>query len=220
VAPLVLQMIRPRSVIDVGCGQGAWLAVFKELGVADIHGLDGDYVDRNKLAIPNDAFFAHDLTRPFHLERSFDLVVSLEVAEHLPADCASSFVASLTGLGPVVLFSAAAPYQGGKQHVNEQWPAYWAKRFQQKGYVPVDCLRRRIWTNPSVDWWYAQNIFLYVEHDYLQDHRVLRREYKTAGPDALALVHPRRYLEWIEWGMCQAKPPVIAERVTCDRNLA
>src|SRR4029077_19644174 len=111
-----------------------------EWGARDILGLDGDYVSREKLAIPAQNFMAMDLTGPISVERTFDLVVSLEVAEHLPADCSSGFVDALTRLGPVVLFSAAAPYQGGAQHVNEQWPEYWAKLFSRKGYLPVDCL--------------------------------------------------------------------------------
>jgi SAM-dependent methyltransferase len=205
IIPLVLQLIHPRSVIDVGCGQGAWLAVFRELGIEDIQGVDGDYVSREKLAIPSGFFTAHDLTRPFRLERSFDLVVSIEVAEHLPAQCAGDFVSTLTQLGPVVLFSAAVPYQGGQQHVNEQWPAYWAERFAQRGYVPVDCLRRRIWMNPRVEWWYAQNAFLYARQEYLQSQPLLRREYEAAGPEALPLVHPQRYLQVINWGISQSR---------------
>jgi hypothetical protein len=59
-----------------------------------------------------------DLERPFQLKRKFDLVVSLEVAEHRPAHCAEDFVSTLTGLGSVVLFSAAAPHQGGEHHVD------------------------------------------------------------------------------------------------------
>ena len=102
-----------------------------------------------------------------------------------------------------MLFSAAAPYQGGAQHVNEQWPAYWAELFSRRNYLPVDCLRRRLWANPKVDWWYAQNAFLYAGQGYLESHPVLRGEFEAAGPDALALVHPRRYLEWIEWGLSQ-----------------
>ena len=59
------------------------------------------------------------------MNRKFDLVLSLEVAEHLPSECAEAFVESLVNLGPVILFSAAIPYQGGENHVNEQWPEYW-----------------------------------------------------------------------------------------------
>src|ERR1700730_3323108 len=54
VVPLVLRMLGSRSVIDVGCGRGAWLTVFRELGVTDICGVDGEYVSRDKLAFPSD----------------------------------------------------------------------------------------------------------------------------------------------------------------------
>jgi SAM-dependent methyltransferase len=113
IVPLVLRLVRAGSVIDVGCGQGTWLAVFAEHGAADVTGVDGDSVDRDRLEIPADRFRGHDLARPLSVGRTFDLAVSLEVAEHLPAASADDFVASLAHLAPVVLFSAAAPYQGG-----------------------------------------------------------------------------------------------------------
>src|SRR5712692_4458031 len=83
--PMVLRYIPARSVIDVGCGQGTWLAVFREHGAEDVWGVDGDHVDRGQLEIPAAQFQAADLTRPLTLKRRFDLVVSLEVAEHLAA---------------------------------------------------------------------------------------------------------------------------------------
>jgi hypothetical protein len=188
------------------------LAVLREHGVEEVRGVDGDYVDRARLEVPADCFAAHDLSRPLRTDRRFDLAVSLEVAEHLPAEVAEGFVESLTLLAPVVLFSAAAPYQGGDQHVNEQWPAYWAERFASRGYVGVDCLRRQIWGNSEVDWWYAQNAFLYVERGRLEADAALRREYEAAGPLALSLVHPQRYLEWVEWGLslCGGTPSAAA----------
>ena len=102
IVPLVLELIRPKSAIDVGCGVGTWLSVFRENGVEDICGVDGDYVNPQMLAIPAERFFPFDLTKPLSLGRQFDLVVSLEVAEHLPAEYATTFVRSLTRLGPVL----------------------------------------------------------------------------------------------------------------------
>jgi SAM-dependent methyltransferase len=207
--PLVLQYVRPRSVIDVGCGQGTWLAVFREHGVGDVWGVDGDYVDRARLEIPTELFHAADLTLPLVVDRRFDLAVSLEVAEHLPAECADLFVDSLTHLSALVLFSAAIPHQGGAHHVNEQWPEYWAARFRTRRFEPVDCLRRRVWDDERVEWWYAQNTFLYAEAEYLQRQPLLRQEHAFAGGAALPLVHPKRFLEWVEWGLglCeQARP--------------
>lgn len=88
VVPLVLQLIQPRSVVDVGCGLGAWLRVFQEAGISDIQGVDGPHVDTATLEIPAARFTAIDLRVAFGMARTFDLVLSLEVAEHLPEVCA------------------------------------------------------------------------------------------------------------------------------------
>ena len=64
-----------------------------------------------------------DLAQPLQIDRRFDLALSLEVAEHLPPECGSEFVQTLTDLSSVILFSAAIPFQGGTDHLNEQWPS-------------------------------------------------------------------------------------------------
>jgi SAM-dependent methyltransferase len=197
VLPLIIAAIKPSSVIDVGCGVGTWLAVLAESGVTDIWGIDGDYVDRTLLQIPEERFLPHDLRLPIHLERHFDLVLCLEVAEHLPADSAPTLIDSLVGLGPVILFSAAIPFQEGTHHVNEQWPEYWARHFSTKKYVPVDYVRRQIWQIRDVEWYYAQNILLFVERGYLDSNSLLRREAENTPPTPLSLVHPVKYLELV-----------------------
>jgi len=191
---MVLDLVEPASVIDIGCGIGNWLAVFREQGIEDLLGIDGDYVEEDQLLIPPDWFLAFDLTRPIHLERRFDLVVSLEVAEHLPAERSADFIRSLVKLGPVVLFSAAIPFQGGTHHVNEQWPEYWAELFQKHDYAAIDCIRPRIWTDDRVEWWYAQNVLLFAEKKHLADHPKLKAEVAQTRSQQLSVVHPRYWL--------------------------
>lgn len=130
VVPLVSSLIHPSSVVDVGCGSGAWLDVFRKHGASRILGLDGYNVDPAWLCIPQDCFRALDLSKPFQVAEVFDLAVCLEVAEHLPKDAAPGFIQSLARLAPGVLFSAAVPLQGGTHHVNEQWPGYWQDLFE------------------------------------------------------------------------------------------
>jgi SAM-dependent methyltransferase len=201
VVPLVRDLVQPKSVVDVGCGQGTWLAVFREYGVEDAFGVDGEYVRRSKLEIPAELFLPLDLQRPFGLNRRFDLVVSLEVAEHLPMESAEGFVGSLVKLGPVILFSAAIPFQGGTGHLNEQWPDYWAALFRCHRFVPVDCLRKRIWQNDDVQAWYAQNTLLFVDHRHLENQPRLKREHELTVASQLSVVHPKLYLEMIEWAL-------------------
>jgi SAM-dependent methyltransferase len=161
ILPLVLDVVKPASVIDIGCGTGNWLAIAHELGVSDILGIDGPWV-KAQLTIPPEKFVEHDLSTPLKLDRRFDLALSLEVAEHLPGSAARGFVQSLCDAAEVVLFSAAIPGQGGRRHINEKWPAYWAQLFADLQYQCHDFLRPRIWNNPRVTWHYAQNSMIFV----------------------------------------------------------
>ena len=193
-APIVMEMFHPTSVVDVGCGIGAWLAAFAEVGVDDFLGIDGDYVDRLSLMIPAQRFIARDLTHPINIDRRFDLVLSLEVAEHLPASCARHFIETLTSLGSIVLFSAAIPFQSGEHHINEQWPEYWAEMFADSDFAPVDCIRRRIWWNRGVLYWYAQNLIVYAHKEIIRSSKRLTAIAEGTDPASLAVVHPACYL--------------------------
>ncbi len=198
IVPILLNLIAPRSVVDVGCGQGAWLASFRQHGVDDVFGIDGSWVDPRSLDIPPDRFKSADLSETLSLDRRFDLVMSLEVAEHLPPTSAETFVRSLTELGAVVLFSAAIPHQGGVVHLNEQWPEYWAALFGRFGYTPIDCLRPCIWDNPDVDCWYAQNALLFVAEGQIASYPRLLPAAKAREGWPLSVVHPRTYLAAVE----------------------
>lgn len=201
IVPLVMDWIRPQSVLDVGCGTGGWLRAFSEAGVSEVQGVDGDYVQRSALQIPPECFMPHDLRRPLALDRRFDLVMSVEVAEHLEAGYADQFVASLVAHGAVVLFSAAIPFQGGTGHVNEQWPDYWAERFGRHGYVPVDAVRPRVWRNERVTYWYRQNVLLFAHAEALERFDSLRAERAATRDAQLSLVHPEAYRQGVDYAV-------------------
>jgi hypothetical protein len=136
------------------------------------------------------------------LEKSFDLSVCLEVAEHVPDASADTLVRSLTAAAPVVLFSAAIPLQGGSHHINEQWPSYWAQKFAAEGYVPVDAIRRHVWDDERVSFFYAQNILLFVKKSRLAEYPKLEEEVMAGHGRALSLVHPFIYNYYAErWRM-------------------
>jgi len=188
IVPIVARYLPTRSVCDVGCGTGVWLRVFKQHGTERIVGMDGDYVDTAKLLIPRECFRPTDLTQPLPQGERFDLVISLEVAEHLPESCAQQFVRDLTQLSDCVLFSAAIPRQGGTGHVNEQWQSYWARLFDAEGFAVFDLIRPRVWYSPDVAPWYTQNTLVYTKDPDVQ------RRLQLATPLILDIVHPHRIL--------------------------
>lgn len=203
VLPLVYELTPVRSIIDIGCGTGAWLAAAMESGIGDVVGVDGAYVQQHQREIPAERFVEADLAmltpetlrgRAAVGERRFDLAMSLEVAEHLPEASAAGFVALLTSLAPVVLFSAAIPFQGGTGHQNEQFPSWWAKRFAARGYVPLDVIRDRVWDDASVEWWYRQNTLVFVASDHPAASI-------PARGGMLDRVHPAHYRRIVDWGM-------------------
>jgi SAM-dependent methyltransferase len=195
VVRLVMDLVGPRSVCDVGCGSGLWLQAFREAGVASVRGLDGPWVDPASLPFGAEHFEAVDMTRPFTVGGRYDLAMSLEVGEHLPPSRADGLVEALTDAAPVVLFSAAIPHQGGVRHINEQWPGYWVERFAARGFVVLDAIRPTVWEDERVADFYRQNIGLYVAREALDRYPALDGIEPGRFP---ALVHPHHYLNLIE----------------------
>lgn len=166
IVPFIKGIFSPTSVVDIGCGIGTWLKVFKENGVADILGIDGHHVSgTGKLLIPEENFIAKDLNAINfeELNRKFDVALCLEVAEHLKEEYADNLVATLCRFSDVIVFSAAMPGQTGENHLNEQYPTYWSKKFSDRGFVFVDLIRTKFWNVSEIEWWYRQNAFVVVK---------------------------------------------------------
>lgn len=191
IVPLLIKLFHPQSIIDVGCGLGTWLSVFQQKQVNNILGVDNPANHaHHALVIPHENFLAHDLTQPLKLDQKFDLALCLEVAEHLSAAYAEQLIKSLTQLSSIIVFSAAIPNQGGIHHVNEQWPAYWVQLFEAEGFVVLDCIRGHIWDNEEIEYWYRQNLFVFIKEEVLmaQDSlRLLKEKYQSIPYN---LVHP------------------------------
>jgi hypothetical protein len=96
------------------------------------------------------------------LNKKFDLCISLEVAEHLSQAKAKHFIDFLCTASDIVLFIAAIKYQGGTKHTNEQWQSYWIDQFKSHAFDCVDMIRPHLWNHTLVEWYYNQNIFLFV----------------------------------------------------------
>ncbi|MCP8885312.1 class I SAM-dependent methyltransferase [Devosia sp. XJ19-1] len=169
---------------DIGCGTGTFLAAALDMGAEHVFGIEGDWVKPAMLDDPRIGFRAANLEEAFE-GPGVDLVLSLEVAEHLSAQRAAGFVADLVAMAPAVLFSAAIPGQGGVGHSNEQWQSFWAQHFAGHGYRAFDVVRPLIWSDEAVPAWYRQNIVL-----YLDDAMATALGVTPTDPALLDKVHP------------------------------
>jgi SAM-dependent methyltransferase len=162
IVALLRQHLRPSSLLDVGCGRGVWVDEWCRSGVADAIGVDGAHISIDRLEILPKQFVALDLSESFRLGRRFDLVQSLEVAEHIPAANADVFVDNLVAHGDLILFSAAVPGQGGEFHVNEQPHEYWRSKFARRGFSIFDFIRPNVSAIKEIEPWYRFNSFLFA----------------------------------------------------------
>ena len=164
IIPFLFQVFKPESVVDIGCGTGTWLKVCTDNGVSNILGIEGNHLDIARLVIPKEFVLLSDLEKNFGIKKKFDIAICLEVAEHLNPAVADKFIEQVTLLSDVVLFSAAIPYQGGQNHINEQWFKYWVELFNRCGFQPYDIIRPLFWEAEDVEFWYAQNSCIFVKH--------------------------------------------------------
>lgn len=186
----LFQFYKFRSAVDIGCGVGTWLSVFSEVtGSNDVYGLDGNYINSEYLQIDHSAFHPANLEKRITLPKKFDLAITLEVAEHLSPDRTISFVEDLVKMSDVILFSAAPPFQGGINHVNEQPVTYWINIFKEYGYLAYDIIRPAFWENEQVLPHYKQNslVFINKDSDLNEDFGQISSEY------IWNIIHPQLY---------------------------
>ena len=174
------------SAVDFGCGTGTWLKACMELGCRTIQGFDG-FADPSSLCISSECFSQKLLGENIDLKKSYDLAICLEAAEHVEEKFSNLIVENLTKASKVILFSAALPGQGGTNHINEQPPEFWQKKFEDHRYTQFDIIRSIIWDDPAVAWWYKQNIFLYVHEESIEALKLLDHTNSFAQKH---IVHP------------------------------
>ncbi len=166
IVPIIYDNIQFETLIDIGCGRGAWLSVFNTQGNAQCFGMDGDYIVSEHLMINKDTFITADLNEKLPIiHKKYDLAMSLEVAEHLKPERSQSFIDDLCRLSDVVMFSAATVGQGGEHHINERPLEDWRHFFNIQGYQAFDFIRPLVKDNQHVEPWYKYNILLYVNQE-------------------------------------------------------
>lgn len=121
---------KPQSWLDVGCGTGAVVNTAHRLGI-DAFGID-------QMQTLSDRFAPVDLRNKIYLGRTFELVYSVEVAEHIEETYEGEFCDTLVrhvAEGGRLILTAAPPGQDGYNHFNCQTKKYWRDRMESRGLV-------------------------------------------------------------------------------------
>ena len=207
VLELLYKYYQPKSVIDVGCGRGAWLAAAESLGSVRLKGVDGTWVKKDDLLSKNIDFVPVNLAESFPvIQERYDLCISLEVAEHISKESAKQFVELLCNASDIVLFGAAIRHQGGANHINEQWQSYWVNLFKNNGYECFDVIRAELWNNKSVEWWYKQNTLLFVS----PNNSFLKLDtLRVAQTPVIDIAHPSNYERKVEKFLNEQQNPTF-----------
>ena len=164
------------SVVDFGCGIGAWLVAARRLGAERVLGIEGAWITQAPHLLEDAQLMVADLAADrLMFKRSFDLCLSVEVGEHLPAASADLFCENLVNAANLLVFSAAITGQTGVNHINEQPPRYWVDKFWDRGFVPLEIIRPVIINEPEMYSWLRQNLMVFVNYDHLHMHTQLVR---------------------------------------------
>jgi SAM-dependent methyltransferase len=215
---------RPSAVLDVGCGLGAYLKLFSSLGVK-VFGVDGAPWSCHHFISEND-YIQLDLARnSFTLERSFDVAIFVEVAEHLSKECSFAIIDQIsTQTTHAIVFSAAQPGQPGFGHINLQEPEFWLSRFRANGWEvdPAGTISLR---TLSTLHWFRRNLFLLVRKPKrnsfrtqdlidLGTHRTMKEKSKwpqhRSGETVIGFPGQRPYFSMSGYGEL---PPLFCNRI-------
>jgi SAM-dependent methyltransferase len=192
IIPYILGVLNPSSVIDIGCGTGTFLKICKQFGINKVTGIDGPWVDKNLLSenLNISEFIELNLEEGFRINSRYDLALCLEVAEHLTESSSDLFIKCLVECSDVVLFSAAVPGQKGQNHINEQWPEYWERKFKLQNYSFNDVIRPIFWDEENLSLWYRQNMFIATNKN---KEAIVYDFKKNVKKEIINIVHPQYY---------------------------
>ena len=152
--------LNPQKVLDLGCGPGTYVNCFQELGV-DATGYDTDIrVEGNNHLICKSLF---------DVEETGDVVLCLEVAEHIESCKNLKIVEAMTkALAPegTLIWTAAKPGQGGVGHINCQTKDYWIELFKSQPLKRCNGMELILVEEMKKDYhmgWFVQNLLIYTK---------------------------------------------------------
>jgi SAM-dependent methyltransferase len=135
VADRIVSDIAPGRVLDAGCAMGLLVEALRERGV-DAYGIDVSSYAIERVDERVKPFCRiGSITDPFPFGDRYDLIVSIEVLEHMPAPEAERALDNICRQTDQVIFSSTPHDYREPTHVNVHPPEYWGEQFARRGFV-------------------------------------------------------------------------------------
>ena len=188
-AKRIVQTFHPKTVLDAGCALGYLVAALRDLGV-EAYGIDiSEYAISRVREDIRPFCVMGSLTDPLPavLPQKYDLVVTIEVLEHLTAEDGRAAIRNLCGLSDRVLFSSTPDDFDDVTHINVQQREYWAELFAREGFYD-DIFCRPTWVSPQAVLFHKSEEIPQIVAAYERHIRLAERQ-KSAKPEFVCRVY-------------------------------
>lgn len=131
----ILKLYSPTRIADLGCGDGWYCKQIKNsYKNIIVYGFEGSF-DMVKHGVYEE-IFNMDLSEPQTIGDKYDLVLCLEVGEHIPKEFEQNFLDNVKNFSSKdLILSWALPKQGGRGHVNELPLDYVKTEMIKRGFI-------------------------------------------------------------------------------------
>lgn len=148
IADNIVSIFRPNTVLDVGCAYGYLVEALRDRGV-NAYGIDISkhaisQVREDMRQFCNAQDILEDLPNEF--PQKYDLVITIEVLEHIYQEYTDNVIAKLCTYGDIIVFSSSSDDTNEETHVNVQQSEYWAQKFAKNGFFNKVGFRNNIVT--------------------------------------------------------------------------
>ena len=144
---------RPKTVLDYGCGMGQFVRVFEMMGIDAFGSEPSEFALQYKF---------HPKISGVHLIRDYDLILCMDVLEHVPIEEIDSFLKHMKNASTLnqfdivfsICFKGTDDFEKDPTHITCRTREWWEYKLRKAGFLIFE---------PPKDWlWHPQTIVAQV----------------------------------------------------------